>query len=364
MSQAQIGMHKTEIDTPALLIDLDLVDENISVMAGYFRGVDSGLRPHVKTHKTPILAHKQLEAGAIGITCAKLGEAEVMRAGGIEDILIANQIVGPLKTEKLANLAKHAHITVAVDNLDNIKMLSDAASHKGIKLGALIEIDIGMGRCGVEPGQEALELARNIVQSPGLHFHGLMGYEGHIIFEAHLDKKEKEARSAIGLLLDTKQLLESDGIEVSTISCGGTGTYDIVSSIPGVTEVQAGSYITMDGKYHETRHEFKCALTLLTTVISIHEGGRVIVDCGRKSLSQDFGMSKIVDFEGVGLQSLSEEHGILELGRSDAQFKIGQKIEVLPNHGCTTINLHDNFIGIRNAKVEVVWPIAARGTFW
>ena len=364
MCKAMVGMHKDEIDTPALLIDLELMEKNIARMAEFFAGVKADLRPHVKTHKTPILAHKQIEAGAIGITCAKLGEAEAMVSGGIREILIANQVVGAHKVQRLVSLARHARTIVAVDDLRNVREISEAATAIGVELGVLVEVDVGMKRCGVDPGEPALLLSREIDRASGLRYMGLMGYEGHIITLPDHEERKREAERAMKLLVDTKHLIEADGLEVRIISGGGTGTYDITGQYPEITEVQAGSYIVMDSTYHKVRPEFECALTVLATVIGVPDSQRAILDTGRKSVSQDFGLPGVSGIEGIRFRKLSEEHGILESTGAGTSLKPGDKIEVLPSHCCTTINLHDKWYGIRDGRVEAIWDIAGRGRSW
>ena len=207
-----IGIHKDEIDTPALLIDLDLMESNIAKMADYIRSSSTELRPHTKTHKTPILAHKQIEAGAIGVTCAKLGEAEVMVAGGIRDILIANEIVPPQKISRLVSLAKHADVMVAVDDPENVENLSMAARSKGANLRVLVEVDVGMKRCGVTPDESALKLAQKVADAKNLTFAGLMGYEGHTVAIPDFEERKRKAEEAMSLLVETKELVENGGL--------------------------------------------------------------------------------------------------------------------------------------------------------
>jgi D-serine deaminase-like pyridoxal phosphate-dependent protein len=359
--QIPIGTPKEQLDTPALLIDLDVMDSNIKKMADYIRGVDAELRPHAKTHKTPILAHKQMEAGAIGITCAKLGEAEVMVEGGIKDVLIANEIVPQQKIARLVNLARHADMMVAVDDPNNVENLSQAAQDKGVNLRILVDVDIGMKRCGVPPGKPALQLAQKVAGSRNLIFAGLMGYEGHTVTIPAFEDRKREAEKALTLLMDTKELVERSGLEVGIVSGGGTGTYNITGQFPGVTEVQAGSYIFMDSSYRNVLKDFDCALTVLTTVISRPTSDRAITDAGMKTVTKESGLPEVKGMGDVKVAHLSEEHGKLDLSNSDADLKPGDKIELIPSHGCTTINLHDYYFGLRDGKLEAVWSIAGRG---
>ena len=359
-----IGMHKTELDTPALLIDLDKMETNIETMANYFRTVNADLRPHVKTHKTPIIAHKQIAAGAIGVTCAKLGEAEAVIHAGIRDVLIANQIVGAQKIARLINLAKHSEIMVAVDNTENVQAISEAAAAKGATIRMLVEVNIGMNRCGVEPGKPVLELAEQIRQRPNLIFEGLMGYEGHTVAKPNRSERDTTAREAMQRLIDAKNHLEKHGVEVSIMSGGGTGTFNITGSIPDMTEVQAGSYVLMDSTYRNVEgigDHFDCALSVLATVVSRPSSDRMIVDTGLKVLAKEFGIPQPVGLNGVEMTGLSEEHGTMRVSDVSATLKPGDKLEILPTHCCTTVNLHDRYYGIRNGIVESVWNIAARG---
>ena len=359
-----IGMHKTELDTPALLIDLDKMEANIETMANYFSTVNAELRPHVKTHKTPIISHKQIAAGAIGVTCAKLGEAEAVIHAGIRDVLIANQVVGPHKIARLINLAKHSEIMVAVDNFENVQAISEAAAAKGATVRMLIEVNIGMNRCGVEPGEPVLKLAEKIRQSPNLKFEGLMGYEGHTVAKRNQVERDAAAREAMQHLLGAKHYVEKQGVEVSIMSGGGTGTFNITGSIPEMTEVQAGSYIFMDSTYGNVEgvgEQFDCSLSVLATVVSRPSPNRVIVDTGLKVLAKEFGIPQPVGVNGVEMTGLSEEHGTIQVSDENVSLKPGDKFEILPSHCCTTVNLHDRYYGIRNGIVESVWDIAARG---
>jgi len=356
----RLGIPLEEIDTPALLIDLDVMEGNIARMADFFNGVEANLRPHVKTHKTPILAHKQIAAGAIGVTCAKLGEAEVMAEGGIRDILVANQIVGAQKVERLVNLTRHADVIVAVDNAENVKELSMAAQRQGAMVRVLVEVDVGLNRCGVDPGEPALDLAKRVAESKGLKFAGVMGYEGHAVFVADVQERTREARLAMEILTDTTSLIKRAGLSVEVVSAGGTGTYNITGTYPGVTEIQAGSYILMDGSYRKIV-PFDCALTVLTTVVSAQSPERIIVDAGMKSISQDMGMPEVKDQSDLVVTRLSEEHGKLKSTSGASPLKPGDKIELIPSHACTTINLHDRYYAVRNGSLEAVWLIGGRG---
>jgi D-serine deaminase-like pyridoxal phosphate-dependent protein len=367
MNPSVIGCPKSQVDTPALVIDLDALEYNISKMAEFFKGKEAKLRPHVKTHKTPAIALKQLEEGSTGITCQKLSEAEVMARAGIRDILIANQIVSKKKIRRLVELAKDNAITVAVDSSQNVEDLSEAAAENRVMIGVLVEVDIGMNRCGVPPGEPAFGLALKVKRHKSLRFMGLMGYEGHTVSISSYADRNREASKALRVLVDTRKLIEERGVECAVVSAGGTGTYDIAGSFPGITEVQAGSYVTMDAKYGTVERiggAFKQALSLLATVISKPSEDRVVIDAGMKAISHEFGMPILeVDNRRLEISSLAEEHGIIKHPLAAQSMNVGDVIELIPTHGCTTINLHDFFYGIRKGMVEVVWPIEGRGKF-
>jgi len=360
--QTIVGLGRDAIDTPALLIDLDALERNIKRMADFFATVPAALRPHTKTHKTPIIARKQIEAGARGITCAKVGEAEVMVANGVDDVLIANEVVGATKIARLMSLARHAKLTVAVDDPRNVAELSAAAQAMGATVGVLVEVNVGMNRCGVEPGEPALQLSRQVLESKGLRYRGLMGYEGHVVAMPDRQQREAACLKAMKLLLDTRAFVEAAGIPVEVVSGGGTGTYDITGRLPGVTEIQAGSYVTMDSAYGRLNLGFEQALTILVTVISRPSRDRAILDAGMKAMAVDHGTILPKGLPGATVAPrLSEEHARLDL--VDVDLRPGDKIELIPGHGCTTINLHDQFYGIREGRVETVWQIAGRGRF-
>jgi D-serine deaminase-like pyridoxal phosphate-dependent protein len=357
----RIKNKKEHIDTPALLLDLDKIEFNLTKAAEFFKTTKAVLRPHIKTHKCPILATKQVRAGAIGVTCAKVGEAEVMAKAGISDILIANQVVGAKKIMRLMDLLAISDVKVAVESEENLAQLSEAARDRNKTLSVLIEVDVGMNRCGVKGADEAVALAKKIDTAKGIELAGIMGYEGHIIFTFERAEREKAARECMEALVDVGTTLRREGFPVGIISGGGTGTYDVSSKVEGITEIQAGSYLTMDATYGYLNLGFAQALTLLTTVIAVH-GNHAILDCGMKSLTYEFGMAQAPGIEGAAITSLSEEHGHMTVPDT-AKVAIGDKIELVPTHGCTTINLHDTFYAVRGDNVEAEWEIAARGKF-
>jgi 3-hydroxy-D-aspartate aldolase len=357
-----LGVSIYEIDTPALLIDLDVMEKNIQTMAEAFRGISADLRPHTKTHKTPIIAHKQIAAGAIGVTCAKLGEAEVMVEAGIRSILIANQVVGEPKVTRLVNLAKHSDVIVAVDDPANVRHLAEAARRKDLKLNVLVEVDVGNNRCGVDPGEPALTLAREVSKEASLSLRGLMGYEGFCQFIPRLEDRRAKAEAAMDKLVASRDTLVDAGVDVEIVSGGGTGTHMITGNYPGVTEVEAGSYVFMDAKYStvEGLEKFGKALTVLSTVLSTPRPGVAVCDAGLKALTTDFGVPVVKGVEGVEYVRANEEHGHLKV-EPGASVKAGDKIEIFPTHCCTNTNLYDYFHCVRDGSLEAVWRIAARG---
>lgn len=361
----EVGFPKQEIDTPTLLIDLPKLDHNIEKMAAFADNAGVSLRPHMKTHKCPIISQKQIAAGAIGVTCQKLGEAEAAAKSGISDILITNQIVGQRKIGRLVKLAKGADIKVLVDSHQNVMELDQAAREKGIKLGVLVEVDVGMERCGVQPGEQTLQLVKFVHNQKSLKFMGLEGYEGHACMIPSLKEREARTLEAMKLLVDTKELVEAAGFKVEIVTGGSTGTYMITGRYPGVTEIEAGSYATMDKKYASVEGvDFEPALTILVTVISRPKEGVAIIDAGLKAMSADFGVPDVISCRGAVLaENLSEEHGKLLLEGDAKQLQIGDKVELLPSHGCTTINLYDQFVVIRDDKVQEIWRIEGRGKF-
>ncbi len=357
-----IGQSKWDLDTPALVIDVPAMERNIARMDAFFADKKAKLRPHAKTHKCPTISHKQLAAGhAVGITCAKLGEAEALAAAGIKDILIANQIVGPQKIARLMGLAHQADVMVAVDDPVNVEQLSAAAVDAGVRLRVLVEVNIGMNRCGVEPGEPALELARKVAEAKGLRFMGLQGYEGHLVMHPNLDERRQRTLAAMKSLVDTRHLIEGAGLEVTIVSGGGTGTYDITGTIEGVDEVQAGSYVFNDVRYRSVGAHFDCALTVLATVISRPTPTVAVTDAGHKVLTSEFGLPELIGVEGASLTRLSEEHGKVEFEAPNRDLRPGDKVEFIPSHGCTTINLFDCYHVVRDDRLEAVWNIAGRG---
>jgi len=340
------------------------MEKNIETMANFFRGKKGkDFRPHYKTPKSPFLAAKEIESGANGIGCQKLGEAETLIIAGITEVLLTNEIVGDYKIRKLINLRKHAPgLMVCVDNIIPAKALSEEALRKGVKMTVLVDVNVGQNRCGVLPGKIAAKFGTEIAELKGLELKGFQCYHGalHTWDQRHgMEAKLKAIEDCNELIVDTQEKMVAAGLNVEIVSGSGTGTYKWQYQV--VTEVQPGSYILMDNKYHKSAPEFERALTVLTTVMSTPEKDRLIVDAGSKAASTDSGMPVLKDIEGVEFRTAGDEHGRLTPNDPSREIKLGDKIELYPSHCDTTINLYDKYYGIRNEEVEIVWPIAARG---
>jgi D-serine deaminase-like pyridoxal phosphate-dependent protein len=344
-------MKLSELSTPALCVDVDVLQRNVERMAAFFRGRSCALRPHFKAHKTPAIARVQAAAGCAGFTCATLDEAEVLAAHGFDDLLIANELLDSTKTDRLRALADRARVTVAVDSLAGVALLRD------LPLAALVDVNVGLPRCGVPPGG-AVEIARAVADSH-LQLRGVMGYEGHAMGIMDRESRAQTAREAMANLLGVADELRVAGLEVEVVSAGGTGTYDITGTIPGVTEVQAGSYALMDTTYARFGLPFAEAVRCLATVLSV-QGGLAVLDAGLKALAVDHGSPELPDDVPASVLFLSDEHTTLA---TDAGFaaRPGDRLWLRPSHVDPTVNLHDRLFAIRSDEVLDVWRVEARG---
>jgi len=368
-TEDKVGARLKDIDTPALLLDVAAMERNLTRMAAFAASRHVNLRPHAKIYKaTPQLARLQITAGAIGITCAKLSEAEVLASAGIQEILVANQIVGRLKMERLVNLARSCRVMVAVDSRENIDEIDRSAQMQGLTIGALIEVNIGHNRCGVAPFEPVAELARYILGKPGLKFRGLMGYDGHNTLKVSEIERGGYSLKAYRLLSDMRKYLEQAGTEVEIVSGGGTFTYRYAAEVEGITELQTGTYLLMDTAFQEHGvHEFECTLSVLASVISRPEyagaNGLVIVDTGRKSVSTALGLPEVKNppRSGASVISLSDEHGRVVFADPATAPRVGSKIELCVRDANGTINQFDRFYVIRDGAVEAVWKIPLLG---
>ncbi len=354
-----------QLDTPSLVVDLSIMEHNIEKLHSFFRQHDARVRPHIGSHKSPAIAHKQLAAGGTvyGIAVTTVGEAEVFAQHGFTDIFIANVVVTPQKICRMCSLARHAIITVATDNPKNVHDLSAAAQETSVVLKVVVDVHTRLERCGVEPGRPAADLASAVTKAKNLHFAGLMTYEGMILTD-DTDELICESRNCIQLVLDTRHLIEKAGTPVEVVSVGGTHNYEIAGAMAGVTEVLASSYVLSDYRYSRYRTQFKPAAKVLSTVSSHPEPGIAIIDSGEKSVGNDQGLPMIDRIPSATLMSLSAEHGIVKLER-DAQSKVnvGDKLWLVPWDISSCVNLHDYIHMVREDKLEAVWEIAARGRY-
>ena len=311
-----IGRPKQELDTPALMLDLEVLERNIAHMSDVIVNQASvGWRPHTKGMKTPALAHKLLAAGAHGITCAKLGEAEIMAYAGVADILVANQVVGKRKIDRLVNLQPHSDVAVIVDDLDNVLEIDAAARAKGVRVRVLIEVDVGMGRAGVGPGGPTLDFARHVAGCEGVQFAGLQCWESHSIRVVDQQEKRRAILADLKAFTDTADQCRQAGIPIDILSCGGTGTFTISAFAPGITEIEAGGGIYGDLQYTDTFNVpgLECALFVRSTVTSHPVPTRFVCDAGKKTMSIDATEPQLIGIDGVAKLSLSAEHGIVTL---------------------------------------------------
>ncbi|HEV8438631.1 MAG TPA: DSD1 family PLP-dependent enzyme [Methylomirabilota bacterium] len=363
-------MTRAELPTPALLLDLDRFERNIRKMADHVKAAGKKLRPHAKTHKCPEIALRQVAAGAVGVCVAKVGEAEVMAAAGVRNLLITTEVVGAEKIGRLLQvLDRQPETLVVVDNPDNVRELGRQMERAGRVLNVLVDVDVGGRRTGAQPGEPALELGRAVQHEPALNLRGLQGYAGHCAHVPGFEERRRTSRRFMGRLMKTRELFEKHGLPVDIVSGGSSGTFNIDSDLEGLTELQSGSYCVMDldyrrigGKGGEAYDDFEMALTVLTTVISVPTDGMAMVDGGLKAFSTDKPfVPEAVEWPGVEYSWAGDEHGRLTLTQVGRLPRLGDRIEFFPPHCDPTINLYDRIYAMRGDKVEAVWEIAGRG---
>jgi len=363
---AAVGMPLAAADTPCLILDLAAFERNLKRLPESLAGTGIRLRPHAKSHKCPEIALRQIALGAVGVCCQKVSEAEALVAGGVNDVLIANEVVGAPKLERLAELASRAKVRACVDDAGNVRDLDAAARARGVTLELLIEADVGAHRCGVQPGAPVVELAREIAKCRNLRFAGLQAYQGaaqHVRKVA--DRRDAIAR-AVGHVQATKRLLEEAGIACDYVTGAGTGSYMFEATSRAYHELQAGSYIFMDADYARNEWtesgipQFEHSLFVWTTVMSTPAPDRVVVDAGLKASSVDSGMPRVADHADVEFVKASDEHGVLQI-KGATRFKVGDKLRLIPGHCDPTVNLYDWYVCVRGGRVEALWPITARG---
>lgn len=365
-----------DIDTPALVIDLDALESNLDLMAGRLPG-GLRLRPHAKTHKSAEISKLQMSRGAIGVCCQKTAEAQALVDAGVDNVMVSNQVVGKAKLARLAKLTHRATIFVCVDDSSNVADLGAAMTEHapGKSLHVLVEIDVGNRRCGVSPGDEAIELAQQVSTTAGLSFEGLQAYQGNA---QHL-RSPKERHDAIAEATRLAQLtvdgLTARGLRCNTIAGAGTGTFEHEIASGLYNELQTGSYVFMDADYARNLDDsgnpistFRHALFVLSTVMSSTAPGHAVLDAGHKSVAIDSGLPKLWTGSGFSTDSqitgMSDEHGVLAVDESSPTPATGSRVLLVPGHCDPTVNLHDWYVAVRNNRVESVWPVTARGALF
>ena len=367
---AHPGMREDEIDTPALIVQLDAFEYNLDHMAALLAPTGVKLRAHAKTHKSPVIAKLQMARGAVGQCVQKVAEAEILAWGGIPDILVSNEVVGPAKLARLCALSGIAKVALCVDDGAQIAAIETAAADAGVRMSVLVEIDVGAGRAGIDAGPEAVALARRIAASKHLMFGGLQAYQG----SAQHKRTVGERRTLIGAAIDasrrTVEQLKQQGLDCPIVGGAGTGSFQIEASSGVYTEMQAGSYVFMDADYARNLDEngapvstFRHSLFVLATVMSASRPGVAVLDAGHKAVSIDSGMPTVWQRPDIRYVSASDEHGKLEVGSETAAPKLGEKLRLVPGHCDPTVDRFDWYVGVRNGRVECLWPVAARGGF-
>jgi 3-hydroxy-D-aspartate aldolase len=365
---AQPGMREDEIDTPALIIDLDAFEHNLDRMAGLLASSRARLRAHAKTHKSPVIARLQMNRGAVGQCVQKVAEAEVLAWGGIPDILVSNEVVGAAKVARLAALACITKIAVCADDAAQVSAIEAAAEAAAVRLPVLVEIDVGAGRCGVAPGPEAVALAQRIARSRHLIFGGLQAYHGSAQHKRTVEERRHLIEAAADASRRTVEQLRQQGLECPIVGGAGTGTFELEIASGIYNEIQAGSYVFMDVDYGRNLDEsghpistFRHALFVLSTVMSTPRPGIAVLDAGLKALAVDSGLPLIWQRPDIRYVGASDEHGKLEVPSETGAPKLGEKLRLVPGHCDPTVDRYDWYVGVRNSRVESLWPVAARG---
>lgn len=357
-----------DLDTPAVLIDLDVMERNLQRAAEYARTHELRLRPHTKTHKIPALARRQLGLGAAGLTVAKVSEAEVMLAAGPPDLLVAYPVIGRRKFERLVEIGRRARVTVALDGLQAARLLSDAARAARVRFGVLAEFDAGLGRTGVAPGDDLVELIRGLMRLPYLSWEGIAFYPGHI--KSLYNDGRRQIEALADLLDATIERLRREGLDPQIVSGGSTPTLFESHRLPGLTEIRPGTYIFNDRNTWlagACRLE-DCAVSILVTVVSTARPGQLIVDGGSKTFSSDrltpvseVSFGYVREAPGAVFTRMNEEHGFIDVRRAEIELAVGDRLRIIPNHVCAAMNLHETVYGIRGDRVETAWKVEGRG---
>jgi D-serine deaminase-like pyridoxal phosphate-dependent protein len=353
-----IGRGREELLTPSLVLDIDATRRNIELMATRLQSMSAGIRPHAKVHKSPDIARMQLDAGAVGLSMATVWEAAVMAAAGMDDLFVVNTVTSPDKIRVLAELARDRRVLVALDDASNAEALAAAARAAGSILGIMIEVNTGLKRCGVDTPEQALELARRVLDLKQLSLEGITGYEGHCSFL--LDHHERHAvqQEAMGLFVGVAEFLAAHDIPCRILSAGGTSTWVWTANHPGITEIQAGTYVFNDNYYRHMAPEFEQALTVQATVISAARD-RFVLDAGGKSVAG--GEETSIVGQRYSSVRFHEEHAICD-GPDRSSLKIGDSVQLVPGDAANTINLHDVYYVIADGRIADIWPVIPRGS--
>jgi len=362
------GMDEADIQTPCLVVDLNALERNIRTMGQLAKDMGVRHRVHGKMHKSVDIALLQEELGdSCGVCCQKVSEAEVFARGGIKDVLVSNQVRDPAKIDRLARMPKlGARTLCCVDDIENVAKLAVAVAKHGTEIECLVEIDCGAGRCGVSEGQPVVDIAKAIAATPGLKFAGIQAYQGAMQhMENFLERKEK-IDIAIAMVARTIDMLKAEGLECDIVGGGGTGSYYFEGSSGVFNELQCGSYAFMDADYQRIHDadgkrisEFENSLFILTSVMSHTKTDKAICDAGLKAQSVDSGLPYIFGRDDVEYIKCSDEHGVI--ADPTNALTINEKLKLVPGHCDPTCNVHDYYVGVRNGKVEKLWPVSARG---
>ena len=364
---ASVGMPLGEVETPALVLDLAAFERNLATMARFVDSQGVRLRAHAKTHRSVDVAQAQMSrGGACGLCCQTVGEAEALVDGGLDDVMISNQVVTPRKIGRLAALAARARILVCVDDGENVDALAATARGAGAEIEALVEIDVGAGRCGVAPGEAALALARRIDGAEGLRFAGLQAYQGRAQHIEDYARRRAAITDAIGLTRETVTLLDAEGLPCAIVGGAGTGTYPIEGTSGVYNELQCGSYIFMDAHYGRVRGEtgapldaFEHSLFVYASILSTAKPGQAVCDAGLKAHSLDSGPPLVFGRDDLRFLGASDEHGRID--DPGDSLRLNDKLMLIPGHCDPTVNLHEHYVCVRDSRVEALWPVTARG---
>lgn len=365
---ATVGQREDEVDTPALLIDLDAFEYNLDRMARIAAAGSIRLRPHAKTHKSPVIAQLQAARGAVGQCVQKVGEAEALVAGGVRDVLVSNEVVGAAKLARFAALARLADVAICADGDAHVSALEAAAANSSVRLRVFVEIDVGQNRCGIQAGERAALLARRIAQSQHLTFGGLQAYHGSAQHRRTPQERAAAIDGAASAIRRTLDVLTRYGLPCPVVTGGGTGTfeYEIASGV--YTEIQPGSYCFMDADYARNLDEtgqpasiFRQSLFVLSTVMSAPRAGTAVLDAGHKAVTIDSGLPLVWERPELSYVDASDEHGTLSYASGARAPQLGEKLRLVPGHCDPTVDRFDWYVGVRNGRVESLWPISARG---